>query len=414
MSILRTDEIYEKLNSCNKCGFCQASCRVYKEVLNEVYTARGRIRLIKAVADGQMERSQFYEEVINSCLLCQECTKTCPSGVPGHKLILAARQDLAKEKGLPFLKKIPLKRVLAKNSLRNISFKYLRQMKNLKGLKDFRGIDVGGMPVAEKSFLEMAKEANSVSNPKGRVAFFVGCMMNHTMVETAFNLITILNANQIEVVVPKEQRCCGTPMNAYGEEETARELAKHNMEVFADLDVDAVITACASCGGRLKEYSHDYGDIAEGAINFSEKVKDITEYLVNTLNIDLSELNGVYGQVTYHDPCHLIRAQGISVEPRKLLADLPGVEFIEMKGASNCCGASGMFQGFYPQLANPITAKKVDSIVNTGASTVVTVCPACRHRIQGSINLSGNKQQVIHIVDLVAEAYKRQTNKATS
>ncbi|KUO49736.1 MAG: hypothetical protein APF76_00370 [Desulfitibacter sp. BRH_c19] len=409
MSILNTKEIYEKLNSCNKCGFCQATCRVYKETLNEFNCARGRIKLIKAVADGVLERNRFYEDAINSCTLCLECTKTCPSAVPTTQLILAARQDLAQKKGLGFSKRIALKSVLPNNSLRKVSFSSAKMVKNMKRFHKFRGIDVAGMPISDESFLDMAHRIPKLQNPRHKVAFFVGCMLNHTMADTAYNLVKVLHANNVEVVVPKEQRCCGTPQHVYGDLGTVSALAKHNIDLFNKLEVDAIIIGCASCGGMLKTYGDHLQtnvDLNEEAKKFSSKVKDINEYLVDELKIDLSLMQGIYCKVTYHDPCHLVRAQSVNAQPRKILKELPGVEYSEMHNASNCCGAAGMFQGYFPEIAVPITQKKIDDIIKTGADTVITSCPACKNRIQGSLNLGGHKHKVLHIVDLLAKAYE--------
>ncbi len=147
-------------------------------------------------------------------------------------------------------------------------------------------------------------------------------------------------------------------------------------------------------------------DLVEKAKELSLKVKDINEYLIDELKIDLSAMQGLYGKVTYHDPCYLIRAQGVTSQPRKILKDLPGIEYVEMPGANNCCGAGGMFQGFFPEIAIPITQKKIDGIIKSGADTVITSCPACKNRIQGSLNLGGHKHKVLHIVDLLAKAYE--------
>ena len=415
MSILNTKEVYEKLNSCNKCGFCQATCRVYKQTLKEYHCARGRVRLIKAVADKTIERSKFYEDVVNSCPLCLDCAKTCPSGVPTDQIILAARQDLAETKGLDFPKKMALKRVLASNSFRKLSFKYAKIAKGLKRLHGFRGIDVAGMPMSEEAFLDTVDRLPKLQNPKAKVAFFVGCMLNHTITHSAQNLVKVLHANNVEVVIPKEQRCCGTPQHVYGEINTFNDLVKHNISLFNKLEVDAIVLGCASCGGTLKKYDKYVSENnKEEAKKFASKIKDISEYLVDVLKVDLSSLQGLYGKVTYHDPCHLVRGQNITAQPRKLLKDLPGTEYIEMPRANGCCGAGGMFQGFYPEIAVPITQQKLDNIAKTGADTVVTSCPACANRIQGSLNLGGRRQKVFHIVDILAEAYEKEKNVAAA
>ncbi len=418
MSILNSKEIYEKLNSCNKCGFCQATCRVYKETRKEFNCARGRIQLIKAVADGKLKRNKFYVDAINSCTLCLECLKQCPSAVPTTDLILAARQDLAESKGLGLTKNVALKRVLPSNSMRKMSFKSAKLFKDMKVMnmfKEFRGIDVLGLKIAKVSFLDSIDKIPKLENPKHKVAFFVGCMFNHIMVDTAYNFVKVLHANNVEVIIPKEQRCCGTPQHVYGEMKTFASLAKQNINEFNKLDVDYYLTGCATGGDTLKAYGEllaNNPELKEEAEAFSKKVKDINEYLVDILQVDLTSMQGLYGRVTYHDPCHLNRGQGVSEQPRKLLKDLPGIEYVEMEAASDCCGAAGLFQGFYPEIAVPITDLKVNSIAKTGADFVTTSCPACLNRIEGSLNLAGCKPKALHIVDLLAMAYEEEERLA--
>ncbi|MDW7675610.1 MAG: heterodisulfide reductase-related iron-sulfur binding cluster [Bacillota bacterium] len=413
MSILKDPKNYELLNTCNKCGFCQANCYVYREVLNEAYSTRGRLRLIKAVADGQISRTSTYEKIINSCLMCEECSKNCPSGVQGHSLIQLAREDLFKEKGIPFVKKFPIESVLANNNSRKLYFNSFRLIKNIivnpiKSLHSIRGINVKSLPIAEQDFLTNYKSRPAKANTKLKVGFYVGCMLNHTMPQAAESVVNVLEKFGCQVIVPKEQRCCGTPAFVYGHNSLAQDLAKHNVQLFDNLDVDFVVTACASCGSMLKKMGRILGinnELNESAQKFSNKVRDITELLVDELGIDLSnELSTLSGKVTYHDPCHLVRGQNVSAQPRKILQELPGHTYIEMPGASKCCGASGMFQGFYPEEATSISNKKINNISSTNADYVVTNCPACHHRIQGSLILNKQPQKVVHIAQLLDNA----------
>lgn len=410
MSILNEPKNYELLNTCNKCGFCQANCSVYKEVLNEAFSTRGRLRLIKAVADGLLERTPYYEKIINSCLMCEECSKTCPSGVPGHQLIQMAREDLAKEKGLSFIKKFPLTNILPNNNLRKLSFASLRIIKNmahpLGSLKHYKGINIESLPIAKKDFLTSFCPIDKASSEKNlKVGFFVGCMINHTLPDVAQSVVRILEKYGCQVVVPKEQRCCGTPSHTYGHSPSFQEVAVTNMNLFKETNVDAIITACASCGNMLKKYGRifaDHDEYRQLSWDFSRKVRDISEFLVDDLSISLENVQSpLTGKITYHDPCHLVRGQNISHQPRQILQQLQGHEYIEMPGASKCCGAAGMFQGFYPEEATAISNKKVANIVTTEANYVITNCPACFHRIQGSLHLSNKPQQVIHLAQLL-------------
>ncbi|MGI6227787.1 MAG: (Fe-S)-binding protein [Peptococcales bacterium] len=403
MSILREEKNYELLNTCNKCGFCVQGCSVYKEHLNEAFGTRGRIRLIKAVADGELERTPLYEKIINSCLMCEECSKNCPSGVPGHLLVQLAREDLAKIKGLPFTKKFPVEKVLPNNSLRKLSFKSFRIGKGVIP-QTVKGINIKSLNIDKEDFLTGFKPVKPPENPKFKVGFFVGCMMNHTMAEAAHALVRVLTKEGCEVIVPKDQRCCGTPAFVYGRSEVTKSAALNNVKAFKGVDV--IVTGCASCGNMLKSYATklfpEHNQDQKLVTNFSNKVKDITQFLVDDLNISLDKMQStIKGKVTYHDPCHLVRGQNISAQPRKILQELQGIEYVEMPGASKCCGASGMFQYFYPEEATSISRKKVENIKKTNADYLVTNCPACYQRIKGSLEQNNMPQKVMHIIELL-------------
>ena len=408
-------DVYEQLNTCARCGFCHSSCKVYKSFLNEAYVPRGRVRLIKAVADGELQITKEYEDAINSCLLCGECAVACPSGVKPHKLVLAARRDMRLKRGLPFVKKVALKWVLPNTGNLDMAFKSFRAFRKLvlnriDGLDDFRGIDLKDLPVASKRFIDQVPEINTVANPSKRVAFYVGCFLNHTSDKTGHSVIKVLQRNNCEVIVPKHQVCCGTPMYAYGENDTAKKLARKNIEVFENFGVETIITACGSCGSMLKEnYKQLFADEPQflPRVNaFCAKVKDFSEFVLANFEIKSSELKPNPVKVTYHDPCHLVRGQGISEQPRQVLKSIPRLEYIEMNEASRCCGAAGLFQAFYHDIAKDISRQKVENIAATAADLVATSCPACMMRIQGSLRLAGKGQKVVHVADLLAEAYK--------
>ncbi|MFZ7104195.1 MAG: (Fe-S)-binding protein [Peptococcaceae bacterium] len=409
MSILNWEKNYELLNTCNKCGFCVQGCSVYKEHLNEAYGTRGRLRLIKAVADGELERTDFYEKIINSCLMCGECSKNCPSGVQGHRLIQMAREDLAREKGSSLTKKVSLNNILPNNSLRRLSFKSLRTLKaavfdTLPAFHTIRGINLKSLNIEKKDFLA-GYQAQRMDQPKLRIGFFVGCMMNHTMIEAAKSLVRVLNNEGCEVIVPKEQRCCGTPSYTYGQTYKAKELALHNIKLFNEEKVDFIVTGCASCGSMLKNYADIFAEDEEfsaAALDFAKKVRDLTVLLVDDMKIDITKkASNLQGKITYHDPCHLVRGQNVTLQPRKILKAIKGSDYVEMPGASKCCGASGMFQFFYPQESTSISNKKVENIAKTEADYVVTNCPACYHRIKGSLEINKQPQKVLHIAEIL-------------
>ncbi|MDA8228144.1 MAG: (Fe-S)-binding protein [Desulfitobacterium hafniense] len=408
-------DVYEMLNTCSKCGFCHGACKTYKVDGREPMVARGRIQLIKAVADGKLEPDAEYEHAINSCLLCGECAVACPGGVKGNELVLAARRDLKLRKGIkPFAKSFALQ-TLANPGRLNFAFNRFRGMGkgilNKLEMDFFRGVDVKGMPVAKKPFLEQVPELITVPKPKKRVAFYVGCFLNQSYDGTSHSIVKVLTKNDCEVVIPKGQVCCGLPQYAYGDFETAKQNARKTIDLFLSKKSDAIITGCASCASMLKE---DYLKLFADEPNYLPKVKEFchkvvefSEYVTAELNIDKSKLhNSIPVKVTYHDPCHMVRHLKITQQPRDVLKSIPRVEYIEMNEANRCCGASGLVQAFYHEMSTEITRHKVQNVSDSGAQLVATSCPACMMRIQGGINFAGKNQQVVHVADLLAKAYE--------
>lgn len=440
-------ELYEQISKCNKCGFCQATCQVYKEALSEGYCARGRVRLIKAVHDGQIPISDKYVEIIESCAQCLECAFTCPSGVGPDRIIRAAREELIRVRGLRGAKKFALRYLFPEKRRLTLAFRGLRLAQKYvlnwaPGLANFRGVDARRFPVAERTLEEILAgptpapipaERSGGAGPRLRVGFFYGCMINNTLPEIGLSVIRVLERNGVEVVIPSEQVCCGTPMYISGEVETARRMARINIRVFKNLGVDAVVTACGSCGEALqKEYPVLFQtdpDLLPWARAFADKVQDISAFLVDrlglggpTVPVDLDPrsehtavkrpdgnqavLGPVKGVVTYHDSCHLNRGMGVNRQPRALIMAIPGLTFKELPEADRCCGGAGLHQVFFSDLAIPTSRRKVENIARTGADTVVTGCPACIQRIQGTLNLAGMKKRVVHPIQLLDEAYR--------
>ena len=412
MSVLA--DVYEMLNTCNKCGMCHTACKTYKVNGAETTVARGRIQLIKAVADGKLEPDQEYEDAIMSCLLCGECGVTCPSGVKGNELVLAARRDLKLRKGIkPFAKSFALKTLANPKKLER-GFKLFggigkSVLKKIDGMDYFRGVDIKGMNVAKVPFLEQVPEKITVQHPKHKVAFYVGCFLNHSLDQTAHSVVKVLTKNDCEISIPKDQVCCGLPQYAYGDFETAKVNARKIIDTFLAQDAEVILSACASCVAMLKEdYLKLFADEPAYLPNvqqFCNKEVEFSEYM-EKIGVDESKLhNSSPVRVTYHDPCHMVRGIKVTQHSRQMLKRLPRVEYKEMNEASRCCGASGLVQAFYHEISTDITRQKSQNIQDTGAEIVATSCPACMMRIQGGINIAGQNQKVMHVADLMAKAY---------
>jgi glycolate oxidase iron-sulfur subunit len=236
------------------------------------------------------------------------------------------------------------------------------------------------------------------------VAFFPGCLINHVYQEIGEALIRILNALGVEVILPKDLACCGTPLLISGEQELLAGNLRHNLELLSSIQVETILTACASCGRTLKkEYAYllrEWRKDDSLAREVEGKVQDVSQFLKGQEGIE--ELLGPLPvSVTYHDPCHLAKGQGVRAEPRSLLKSIPELTFIEMAEADVCCGGGGSFQFYFPEISRPIVSAKTENILNTGARIVATGCPACRLRLESFLGKDGPKVEVLHTVQIL-------------
>ncbi|MFQ6122761.1 MAG: (Fe-S)-binding protein [Dehalococcoidales bacterium] len=413
-----SEELEKALERCNKCGFCLAHCPTYKATGVEWTAARGRIAVINsALLDDQLKLSEIKEPVFN-CLTCNACLEDCPGGVDTGDIIFRTREELLKRQGQPWLQKMLFQKVLANPSLVRGASKLLR-------LTDVTGL----RPVARKTGLvkligdagkaeaivpavppgggldAIRRLAKKVENPKAKVAYFVGCHAANFSPGVAAATMRVLHRHQVEVTVP-DFICCGLPAAGYGDRSSARNLARSNIDVASNLNVDAIVTACASCSSFLKDYGKllaDEPEWSEKAKNFSAKVKDITEFLIDIGLI--TEMEPINQKVTYHDPCHLARYQKIKVQPRTILKSIPGVEFIELNEADMCCGAAGSYAFTHYDLSMKVRDRKMENVGKTGADILVSSCPACVMQLSSGVKQWKMPLHVVEIVELLDRAY---------
>jgi glycolate oxidase iron-sulfur subunit len=259
---------------------------------------------------------------------------------------------------------------------------------------------------ALKPFLERVPEVNPVEKRKCRVAYFVGCAGNLIFPEIGESVVGLLNHYGVEVVIPKTQMCCGTPIFNSGDFTGAAYFARRNLRAFEDLGVDAIITACGSCGlSWRQEWSEQLG--VEVPESISSKVYDIAEFLTDCLGIDVvdavSERNL---RLTYHDPCHLARGMHVTTQPRKLLSSLPGVELVEMNESDKCCGGGGAFSIYHPDLSRAVGKHTAESIAKSGADVIVTGCPSCIMQLDEMLYLAKSPRPVTHTACMLWEGVR--------
>ncbi len=416
------DKLRDRSRQCMKCGFCAFFCPVYQEELTESSVARGRQMFARKVLKGEQELTPELADRFNRCTLCRMCETMCPAKAPTTDLVLATRADLVAANGLPFTKNAAFKVFLKNRALLAAAVKWASwwqwMLPNTEGREGrvrhlptvLEGLSQGRQipNLAPKQLRQLLPEV--IEPPPGvetkmKVGFFSGCSTEFLYPEVGEKLAHTLAAQGCEVHFPRAQGCCGTPVITSGDFELGRELADNNVEALADYDV--VITGCATCSSSLKEYDHYLSDTPERKAAyeaFGKKIRGVSEFFFKDLELDPTkfkvkkEYRG--SKVTWHDPCHLVRYQGIKDEPRNLLRAVDGLEYVEMPNADRCCGMAGTFTLYYYDTARGITGKKADGIAATNADIVVTECPGCIMQITDIVAQREMPQQVLHILEL--------------
>jgi len=265
-------------------------------------------------------------------------------------------------------------------------------------------------PFAAKSLRSMYPEIVKGDNPKYKVAFFTGCTINYIYTDVGEAVIRVLNKNNIEVVIPPTQHCCGTPVYVSGDIVLAKTFAKHIIEVFENCESDYIVAACATCAEALKvEYPKMFAedpDMKARAEALANKTYEISEFLVDIVDFRKDTLGTVNAVVTMHDPCHMARGLGITEQPRAILKAIPGLTFVEMKEADRCCGSGGSFSLTHYQLSRQINDKKINNIKATQANMVATSCGTCRMQINDGLVQNKLDVNAVHVVQLLDQAYQ--------
>ena len=411
---------------CIRCGLCLNACPTYRELGLEMDSPRGRIYQMIQVEAGRLTLGDSFVRHIDLCLDCRACETACPSGVEYGKLVEAARGQIER-----YYKRPPLAGLLRKLFFREMLPHWRRLEMAGKILRFYQrsGLEklvlasrllkilpwgmerVAGLaPRMEEPFFteRLGTAVPAVETRRYRVAFFAGCIANLSFARLNDATVRVLAKNGCEVVIPAEQGCCGALHVHAGIRDVARELAKKNIQAFRTDEFDAVITNAAGCGSVLKEYpllfEEEERDYLEPARAFSAKVRDITEFLAGIeLNKDFAVTRA---RATYQDSCHLGHAQKIRAAPRKLLAAVPGLEFVELKESEICCGSAGIYNVVHNDLAEKILASKMRRIEETKADLILTANPGCLLQLRAGVSRAGGQRRVLHVVELLDEAYR--------
>lgn len=418
--ILPSDDI---LSQCIHCGMCLAVCPTYNLTKLERSSPRGRIKMIKSVSQGELQISDLFAEEMNFCLDCQACETACPAGVKYGKLVESARVVVdEKYKNTSFkirLKRLLLRKILGDKNNLKLFAKFLRfyQRSFLKSLFESSGL----LKILSKNLPEISKLSPKISNffsdekileiskPDGKIkyktAFHFGCIMNVAFADINLDTVEVLKELSCEVFTPRNQVCCGSLQAHNGDIEFARSLAKKNIEAFEQNEYGYLISNSAGCGAFMKEYGDLLKDdelYAERAKTFSERVKDVTEFLYNKMPQVKNQNSSILA--TYHDACHLVHSQKIKREPRELLKSINGLELREMECSDVCCGSAGIYNVIRFDDSLHFLKNKMENINKTGASIVVAGNPGCiSHLLYGTVRFNSNVK-IMHPVTLIKNA----------
>ena len=412
----------ELIDTCVHCGFCLATCPSYRVIGKEMDSPRGRIYLMDAINKGEATIDETTSQHFDSCLGCLACVSTCPSGVAYDKLIAATRPQV--ERNQP--------RTLADRLIRTLIFNlfpypnrlrtflpslWLYQQSGLQKLIRQTGIikKISPRLAAMESILPKITTSSLYDNlpeiipaqgeKRYRVGVILGCVQRLFFDSVNEATVRVLTANGCEVVIPKTQGCCAALPAHQGQEEQAQSLARQMIDSFANTDVDAIIINAAGCGHTLKEYGHILGDdpqYKEQAQQFANKVKDVQEFLSEVgLTAKLSPLTDRELKVVYQDACHLLHGQKISLQPRQVLRQIPGIKLSEPIDAALCCGSAGVYNMLQPEVADELGQQKVTNLLNTGADLIASANPGCSLQITKHLNLQNKKIEIFHPMELL-------------
>ena len=414
----------ETSDACIKCGKCIPVCTIHNVNPDEVTSPRGFIDLLGAYQRGQLDLDKNAKAIFESCFLCTNCVDVCPKALPTDMIIEQVRADIADKFGIAWFKRAFFY-LLRHRTTMDILFKMgyvfqtcgfkikaeidsMQPRFNLPLIKKDRLLPSMG----KKSFLNSYPE-NISNGGKRRVAIFIGCLANYNYTEIGKGLLEILESLEIDAFIPKKQLCCGAPAYFTGDFPTVDHNAKKNIEYFESFidEVEAILIPEATCSAMIKvdyeHFFHDQPQWLERAQRLKSKIFMATEWLEQ--KTDLSAVLARHGRsdtvVTYHDPCHARKMQGIYQEPRRLVGQ--NYTITEMSDPNACCGFGGVtMQTENFHFAQAAGRPKAAMIEKTGAQVVTAECSACRMQINNSMHEANVDVIFKNPIELIAEALK--------
>ncbi len=440
-----------ELETCIHCGLCLTACPTYRTLRIEPDSPRGRLYLMRGLAEGRIEPDAGVVHHLDQCLDCRACESVCPAGVPYGRLLEQTRGQLARR--VPEARKLgavgewvlrqvmpdrarmhlvgdllrlaqspPVRALMGNHAIATALPRLARQgyaMTPPVPSRAERALDgvAGRLPAGARA--ERRPDAlvfHPAGAPRLHVGFFTSCVMEVLFSRVNQELVRLLVLAGCRVTAPTAQTCCGALHAHAGLRRESRELARRNVSAFAHdpaAAYDAIVTDSAGCGAALRESPHLLADApdADAAERFGARVRDVSEILdqvglpAGAVPLHASGDPTKPLRVGYHDPCHLAHAQGVRHAPRRLLRALPGVELVDLPDSDWCCGSAGIYNLTHPDMADTQLAHKLDTIAAVAPELVVASNPGCALHIARGVDGRGLGTRVVHLLDVLAMAY---------
>lgn len=421
---------YSVVQQCMHCGLCLPTCPTYDATQIERHSPRGRIALMRAIADDRLEPTRAFGEELYFCLGCLACMTACPAGVNYAELFERARAEVERVGKLRNPKRnlirwftvkwlfMDLRRLRLLGRLMRVYQwrwlglqSFLRKSGVLRLLpKRLRELEAMTPDVQRRFSHQLIAEITpAVGARRHRVALLTGCAQDLIFSDVNRDTVEVLAHNGCEIYTPRNQQCCGSLHAHNGELELARRLARMNIDQFPPEQFDAIITNAGGCGSHLKHYAHLLADdpaYRARAELWDRKCKDAHEWLAQ-IGLESPPASGAPPFVaTYHESCHLSHGQRIVEQPRQLLRAIPNLKLVELPESNWCCGSAGIYNLTQPEMANQLLDRKIRHLKSTGATVVATANPGCQLQLINGAKAQGLKMRVAHPMTLLAEAYR--------
>jgi glycolate oxidase iron-sulfur subunit len=405
--------LYPGMLDCVHCGLCLPVCPTYRETGREVSSPRGRIYLMRAVAEGRLPLDAGIADEAYLCLGCRACETACPSGVRFGRLVegtRAAVEDAGLRSGVAKrVERFALREIVPKP-------RRLRALVDLLALAQRLRLDRLARPLLPRALRELVEMAPRVpprstrrvlpelipaqGERRGRVGLFVGCVMPEFFGDVNAATARVLAANGFDVVVPAAQGCCGALHAHAGDPRFAADLARRNVDAFGAAGVDAVVVNSAGCGASMREAGHTLPGVGEP---FAEAVRDVCEFL--DAAGPRAPTGRVEGRVCYDDPCHLVHGQRVREAPRRLLAQIPGLTLVAHDDPTSCCGAAGIYNLTHREMSRAVLDRKMKSLAAADPDFIASGNPGCLMQLRSGAETFHLRARVVHPIELLDQSY---------